>query len=63
MNRVGAKIDPHSQRVFHQSQVFVAGPEQGLEVGRDLQSDLQWFKQPPWPTGSQSAGDSGLDAC
>ena len=38
---VGAKIDADAERVFHQPEVFIASPEQGLEVGRDLQSDLQ----------------------
>jgi hypothetical protein len=38
---IGAKIDPDAKRIFHQSEVFIAGPEQGLEVGRDLQSDFQ----------------------
>ena len=40
---VGAQIDADAERVFHQSEVFVAGPEQGLKIGRDLQSDLQVF--------------------
>ena len=38
---VGAQVDAHAKRVFHQTEVFIAGPEQGLKVGRDLQSDLQ----------------------
>jgi hypothetical protein len=25
------------QAVLHQSQIFVAGPEQGLKIGRDLE--------------------------
>jgi hypothetical protein len=39
--RVRAEIDPHTERVFHKSQVFIAGPEKGLKVGRNLQSELQ----------------------
>jgi hypothetical protein len=41
---VGAKVDADAERVFHEPEVFIAGPEQGLEVGRDLQSDLQGFR-------------------
>src|SRR5271155_5660061 len=61
MNRVGAEINPHAERVFHQSQVFVAGPKQGLKVGRNLQSDLQWNKRPPWLSAQQSACDCEMN--
>ena len=44
MHGVGAKIDADAKRVFHKPEVFIASPEQGLEVGRDLQSDLQRFR-------------------
>jgi len=56
MHRVGAKIDSHTEHVFHQSQIFVAGPKQGLKVRRDLQSYFQ--------TASMAAGSTGnsLDA-
>jgi hypothetical protein len=37
MNSIGAKVDTRVQLVFEQSQIFVAGPEQGLNVGRDFQ--------------------------
>ena len=47
MHGVGAKIDADAERVFDQSEVFIAGPKQGLEVGRDLQSDLQRVLCPP----------------
>ena len=47
MHGVGTKIDAHAERVFHQPEVFIASPEQGLEIGRDLQSDLQRFMCPP----------------
>ena len=47
MHGVGAKIDADAERVFHQPEVFIAGPEQGLKVGRDLQSDLQRVQRPP----------------
>jgi hypothetical protein len=43
MHSVGAQIDPHAERIFHQAEVFVASPEQGLKVGRDLESNLQGF--------------------
>jgi hypothetical protein len=52
VNCIGAEINPHTELVFHQTQIFVAGPEQGLKIGRDLQSDLQWNKRPPWLRGS-----------
>jgi hypothetical protein len=44
---VGAKIDAHAERVFHEAEVFIASPEEGLEVGRDLQSDFQRVRWPP----------------
>jgi hypothetical protein len=44
---IGAEIDPDAECVFHQPEVFIASPEQGLKVGRDLQSDLQRNRQPP----------------
>src|ERR1035437_5084801 len=47
MHGIGAKIDADAERVFHEPEVFIASPEQGLQVGRDLQSDLQWFRWPP----------------
>jgi hypothetical protein len=47
MDGVGAKIDADTERVFHEAEVFIASPEKGLEVGRDLQSDLQWVRWPP----------------
>ena len=47
MHGVGAEIDIYAERVFHQPDVFVAGPEQGLKIGSDLQSDLQRFRWPP----------------
>ena len=47
MHGVGAKIDADAERVFHEPEVFIASPEEGLQVGRDLQSDLQWFRWPP----------------
>jgi hypothetical protein len=47
MHGVGAEIDPHAERVFHQSEVFIASPKQRLKIGRDLQSDLQRFLWPP----------------
>jgi hypothetical protein len=47
MDGVGAKIDAHAERVFHEPEVFIASPEQGLQIGGDLQSDLQRFRWPP----------------
>ena len=47
VNGIGPQIDPDAERVFHQPEVFIAGPEQGLKIGRDLQSDLQRIRQPP----------------
>jgi hypothetical protein len=44
MHSVGAKIDSHPERVFHQPEILIAGPEQGLKIGRNLQSDLQGFR-------------------
>ena len=41
------QINTHAERVFHQFQVFVAGPEQGLKIRRNLQCDLQWNNEPP----------------
>ena len=41
MHGVGAKIDAHAERVFHQPEVFIASPKQGLKVGRDLQISVQ----------------------
>ena len=41
MHGVGTKIDPHTERVFHQPEVFIAGPEQGLKVRCDLQRSVQ----------------------
>ena len=38
---VGAKIDAYAERVFHEAEVFIASPEEGLQVGRDLQGDFQ----------------------
>ena len=47
MHGVGAQIDAHAKRVFHEPEVFIASPEEGLKVGRDLQVDLQWVRWPP----------------
>src|SRR5579863_5416476 len=47
VHRVGAKIDLDAKAIFHQLEVFIAGPEQGLKVWGDLQSDLQCFQCPP----------------
>src|ERR1035441_2854942 len=47
MHGVGAQVDAHAERVFHQPEVFIAGPEQGLKIGRDLQGDLQRVLRPP----------------
>jgi hypothetical protein len=44
---VGAQIDADAERVFHEPEVFIASPKQGLEVGSDLQSDLQRIRRPP----------------
>jgi hypothetical protein len=43
MHGVGAKIDMNAERVFHEPDVFIASPEQGLQIGRDLQGNLQRF--------------------
>ena len=40
MNGIGAKIDTRVQLVFQQSQIFVAGPEQGLNIGRDFKGSV-----------------------
>src|ERR1035437_11178311 len=47
MHGIGAKIDADAERVFHEPEVFIASPTQGLKIGRDLQSDLQRFRWPP----------------
>jgi hypothetical protein len=47
MHGIGAEIEPHAKPVFHQPEVFIASPKQGLKVGRDLQSDLQRNLRPP----------------
>src|ERR1700722_4381691 len=47
MNRVGAQIDTHAKRVFHQSEIFVTGPEEGLKGGCNFQSNLQLIWRPP----------------
>jgi hypothetical protein len=47
MDGIGTKIDAHAKRVFHEPEVFIASPEQGLQIGGDLQSDLQGFRWPP----------------
>src|ERR1019366_1674185 len=44
---VGAKIDADAELVFHEPEIFIASPKEGLEVGRDLQSDLQRIQCPP----------------
>jgi hypothetical protein len=44
---IRAKIDLDAKVIFHQPEVFIAGPEQGLKVWGDLQSDLQCFQYPP----------------
>jgi hypothetical protein len=44
---VGAQIDADAERVFHEPEVFIASPEKGLQIGRDLQGDLQRFRWPP----------------
>ena len=36
-NRIGTQIDAHMESVLQQSQIFVAGPEQGLQIGRDFE--------------------------
>jgi hypothetical protein len=41
MHGIGTKIDAHTERVFHEPEVFIASPEKGLQIGRDLQRDLQ----------------------
>jgi hypothetical protein len=65
MHGVGTKIDVHIERIFHQHEIFIVSPEEGLEVGRDLQSDLQSFLKPPrgravavkrWRTGLRVGG-------
>src|SRR5580698_5599697 len=47
MHGVRSQVDPHAELVFHQPEVFIAGPKQGLKVWRDFQSDLQRNRQPP----------------
>jgi hypothetical protein len=47
VHSVGAEIDPDAERIFHQPEVFIAGPEKGLKVRGDLKSDLQGSRQPP----------------
>jgi hypothetical protein len=37
INRVRPEIDTHMERIFHEPEVFVAGPEQGLKMGRDVE--------------------------
>jgi len=44
---IGAEVDADAELVFHQPEVFIASPEQGLKVWRDLQSDLQRNRGPP----------------
>jgi len=41
MDGVGAQIDADVERVFDEVEVFIASPEEGLQVGRDLQGDFQ----------------------
>src|ERR1700748_3634966 len=74
MNGIRAKIDTCVQLVFNQSQIFVAGPEQGLNVGRDFQGfvDQADGRPPaaPWVAETRSVGCmvglesvAGADAC
>ena len=47
-DRIGYQVDAHTESVLHQSQIFVAGPEQGLKIGRDLEMfSHQARKKPP----------------
>jgi hypothetical protein len=61
MHGVGAQINAHAERVFHEPEVFIASPEEGLQVGRDLQSDLQWVRWPPKGCAVVVNRDEGMD--
>jgi len=43
MHGIGAKIDPDTEFVFHQPEILIASPEQGLKVGRDLRAIFKGF--------------------
>jgi hypothetical protein len=60
MDGIGTKIDAHAKRVFHEPEVFIASPKQGLQIGSDLQSDLQWFRWPPVLRGEVEWSGVGL---
>jgi hypothetical protein len=45
---IGYQIDARMEGVLHQSEIFVAGPEQGLKIGCDLEMfSHQARKRPP----------------
>ena len=45
---IGYQIDARMESILHQSQIFVAGPEQGLKIGCDLEMfSHQVRKKPP----------------
>jgi hypothetical protein len=57
MNCVGTQVDADAKRSFHKPEIFVAGPEEGLEVGRDFQRFFhQAVKYPPVAIPKRTAG-------
>jgi hypothetical protein len=60
MNGIGTKVDTRVQLVFEQSQIFIAGPEQGLNIGRDFQGFIDQADEgppaAPWHSKSWSCG-------
>jgi hypothetical protein len=60
MDGIGTKVDTRVQLVFEQSQIFVAGPEQGLNIGRDFQRFIdQADREPPAAPGRFASRSSG----
>jgi hypothetical protein len=51
MDGIGAVVNANAERVFHEPEVFIASPEEGLQIRRDLQCDLQCFQWPPMGCG------------
>jgi len=41
MNAVGANVDAQAEGIFKQDEVFIAGPEEGLKMRRNLEYGFQ----------------------